>query len=333
MKFGSIDLNCSKGHLLAHTHRCGDDVIRKGTLLLEEHILLLKKWGHTEIVVAQLEEGDVREDIAARAIAAAICGEGLVCSKPIAGRCNIRAAAHGLLCYSPTILEELGCIDWRVTVGARIPYAHVRKDQVVATVKIIPYAIPFDLLNRVQREGMKCFSLQAFVSKNVALLISAHKEGSDRRETRSIATQKERLERLGSSLDWVEYCSHHEDSIAKGLRGLLDGNWDVILFLGASAVVDEEDVFPCALRGVGGEVIHIGMPVDPGNMLVLGKRATTMVIGLPGCARSAKPSEAAVPFSPAMANLESSSCRKAEPSDTPLHWHHHWLQPPLRPWS
>jgi molybdenum cofactor cytidylyltransferase len=38
----------------------------------------------------------------------------------------------------------------------------------------------------------------------------------------------------------------------------------------------------------GGEVRRVGMPVDPGNLLVLGKVGATTVIGAPGCARSPK---------------------------------------------
>jgi molybdenum cofactor cytidylyltransferase len=57
---------------------------------------------------------------------------------------------------------------------------------------------------------------------------------------------------------------------------------------GASAVVDEGDVIPAGIRQAGGEVIRFGMPVDPGNLLVLGRLGGTPVIGAPGCARSPK---------------------------------------------
>ena len=38
----------------------------------------------------------------------------------------------------------------------------------------------------------------------------------------------------------------------------------------------------------GGEVIRVGMPVDPGNLLVLGRIGDVPVIGAPGCACSPK---------------------------------------------
>ena len=60
----------------------------------------------------------------------------------------------------------------------------------------------------------------------------------------------------------------------------------MIIVFGASAVADGDDVIPAAIRLAGGTVDHVGMPVDPGNLLVLGKVGDMPVIGAPGCARS-----------------------------------------------
>jgi molybdenum cofactor cytidylyltransferase len=42
------------------------------------------------------------------------------------------------------------------------------------------------------------------------------------------------------------------------------------------------------LEQIGGRVEHFGMPVDPGNLLMIGTSASRPVIGAPGCARSPK---------------------------------------------
>jgi molybdenum cofactor cytidylyltransferase len=62
----------------------------------------------------------------------------------------------------------------------------------------------------------------------------------------------------------------------------------LILLFGASAIVDRNDVIPRSLVAAGGEIVHLGMPVDPGNLLMLGKLGRTPVIGVPSCARSPK---------------------------------------------
>jgi molybdenum cofactor cytidylyltransferase len=47
-------------------------------------------------------------------------------------------------------------------------------------------------------------------------------------------------------------------------------------------------VIPAAIERAGGRVDHFGMPVDPGNLILLGRIGAVPVLGLPGCARSPK---------------------------------------------
>ncbi|TIO38818.1 MAG: 4-diphosphocytidyl-2C-methyl-D-erythritol kinase, partial [Mesorhizobium sp.] len=63
---------------------------------------------------------------------------------------------------------------------------------------------------------------------------------------------------------------------------------DMVVIFGASALADFADVIPAAIEKAGGKVIRAGMPVDPGNLLVLGTLDGKRVIGAPGCARSPK---------------------------------------------
>ena len=46
---------------------------------------------------------------------------------------------------------------------------------------------------------------------------------------------------------------------------------DLLLVVGASAVVDRRDVGPAGIVRAGGEILHFGMPVDPGNLICLGR--------------------------------------------------------------
>ncbi len=56
--------------------------------------------------------------------------------------------------------------------------------------------------------------------------------------------------------------------------------------IGASAVVDRRDVGPAGIVRAGGEILHFGMPVDPGNLICLGRIGERPALVLPGCARS-----------------------------------------------
>ena len=63
---------------------------------------------------------------------------------------------------------------------------------------------------------------------------------------------------------------------------------ELVIVFGASAIADRRDVIPAALSAIGGAIEHFGMPVDPGNLLLLGDAQGRPVLGAPGCARSPK---------------------------------------------
>jgi molybdenum cofactor cytidylyltransferase len=59
-----------------------------------------------------------------------------------------------------------------------------------------------------------------------------------------------------------------------------------VIVFGASAIADRRDVIPAAITDIGGVIEHFGMPVDPGNLLLIGNASGVPVLGAPGCARS-----------------------------------------------
>jgi hypothetical protein len=51
-------------------------------------------------------------------------------------------------------------------------------------------------------------------------------------------------------------------------------------------VADRRDLIPAAIEAAGRTIGHLGMPVDPGNLLLLAEMGGVSVLGVPGCARS-----------------------------------------------
>lgn len=280
------------GCILAHTHRMAGSVLRKGVTLTPQHIETLQQAGYQTIVAARLEPNDLAEDEAAARIAAQLTGHGVTPARALTGRCNLRASHAGLVEYEPSWLDQINLQHWQTTVGALAPYSKVEANQVVATVKIIPFAVPERILKDIQQAAKQGpnpgLRVHPFVPHRAGLVMSRLPSTSQTMLERAVKAQQTRLQDLGSTLDYVEYCNHTEQDIAQALKTCLAKQLNPVLFLGASVIVDPRDVFPMALRAIGGTVEHIGMPVEPGNMLVLGKHQHTTILGIPGCARSTK---------------------------------------------
>jgi molybdenum cofactor cytidylyltransferase len=151
----------------------------------------------------------------------------------------------------------------------------------VATIKIISYAVPSDGLARACALGAKSLWLCPPTRPRVRLIQTA--VGAEDGEKGHRVTEA-RVARLGGALAPKHLVPHRTDDLAAAIRAVRHA--DVILILTGSATSDMRDTAPQALRQAGGKVVHFGMPVDPGNLLFIGRLGRVPVIGLPGCAKS-----------------------------------------------
>src|SRR5229473_1084630 len=173
MRFGDVPLAEATGAILAHSLRLGTTVLKKGRVLSPADIELIAASGLDRIVAARLDPGDIREDAAATRIAAAAAGEGIATATAFTGRANLFAEARGLLVVDRDRLDRLNLVDEAVTLGTLPQFAVVEPHQMVATVKIIPFAVPeaaVDAAAAFAREGAPLLRVAAFVPRRVALI-------------------------------------------------------------------------------------------------------------------------------------------------------------------
>ncbi len=177
-------------------------------------------------------------------------------------------------------IDRVNFIDEAITVATLPPDVLVAAGETVATIKIIPFALRRALLDSLPADAIELRPLRAFRALLVQTESSATKPGV-LDKTRDVTEL--RLTSLGSSLIGETRCAHETGAIATAIA---DTDADLILIVGASAIVDRRDVIPAAIEQVGGTIERYGMPVDPGNLLLLARYGTTPIVGMPGCARS-----------------------------------------------
>ena len=160
----------------------------------------------------------------------------------------------------------------------------------VATIKIIPFATNRQALTDclAVADDDPLIKVAPFNGIRVRLIQSRTSATSDKLLDKTVQVTRSRVEGVGGALLGERRCSHTAGGISRSVRATLNEGADIILIAGASAVTDRRDVLPAGIEAAGGRVDHLGMPVDPGNLLVFGRHGNTPVIGLPGCARSPK---------------------------------------------
>lgn len=289
MKFGEVPVGEAEGAILVHSLRVGKTALKKGRILSAADLAEIAG-GFEKITVVRLEPGDVREDPAASRIASAAAGAGITGAPAFTGRANLFAATKGLLVFDRERLDQLNLVDEAVTLGTLPPYTVVEPRQMVATVKIIPFAVPEGTVMRcaeIAGEGGVLLRVAAFRPLSVGLIQTRLPGLKDNILDKTHAVTEDRLTALGCILAFERRCAHRSAELALQITAAID-EVDMLLIHGASAIVDRRDVIPAALEAAGGTVDHFGMPVDPGNLLLLGHIGEKPVLGLPGCARSPK---------------------------------------------
>ena len=144
MKFGPVPIDAAAGTTLAHTLRAGHRVLKKGRILDAADLAALLAAGFRELTVARIERGDLDEDAAAAAIGNAIAGAHVRVEDSATGRANLFADTAGLAMLDVARVHALNARDEAITCATLPPFAPVRRGDMVATVKIIPFAVARD---------------------------------------------------------------------------------------------------------------------------------------------------------------------------------------------
>jgi molybdenum cofactor cytidylyltransferase len=162
--------------------------------------------------------------------------------------------------------------------------------QMLATIKIIPFAAPRAAVEATEfiLRGGPAVRIAPFQSRRVALVSTATPATKPALLDKNRSALDARLHPLGSSIVFERRVVHRADAVSAALKEAGAAGANPILIFGASAITDRRDVIPAALEHAGGEIEQFGIPVDPGNLLLLGRLENATVIGLPGCARSPK---------------------------------------------
>jgi molybdenum cofactor cytidylyltransferase len=287
VKFGSVSVDEACGAILAHSVRYGAIAYKKGHRISSDDMALLKSNGCTDLVVAHVEHDDVSEDDAAYLMAQAIKGTHIRIDPAFTGRANMFATSAGLLRIDCAGINAINALDERLTIATLPDFRHVVEGEMVATVKIIPFAIPHTLLqSAVQIASSEVVQIVPFKALNVGVISTVLPSLKTSTLEKTLLVLAQRLERAKGKIMRDVRIEHSMNALTQALEQM-KGQVDLIIIFGASAITDRRDIIPSALEAVGGRIEQLGMPVDPGNLLLLGELDIgTPVIGAPGCARS-----------------------------------------------
>ena len=290
MKFGEKPISECVGDLLVHSARIPDGKLPKGTKLSKTHIEKLRLIGTKFLLVASLEKDDIEENLAASILSNALLKSGFQLTVPATGRVNFIADELSIVRLNVEKIKSLNEIDEAITFATVMPDQLVAAGQMIATMKIIPYAVSMSSIDAALSVISKSdlLSCRTLASRKFSLIQTSFEDTKPSIMSATEDVTRTRLSQLDCPLIDSQRTAHTASDVYDALIKGREQGAEAFLLCGASAIADRLDILPEALRMVGGEVIHLGLPVDPGNLSMVGEWDGMLVLGMPGCARSPK---------------------------------------------
>jgi molybdenum cofactor cytidylyltransferase len=287
MKFGPASPADAIGGVTVHTLRQGPLVLKKGTTIGPVEAEALTRAGVKEVVVVRLEDGDVSEDVAAASIAQAVAGEGITVERAFTGRANLFAAGAGVLVVDRAAVDRINGVDEAITFATLAAYKPVVEGEMVATVKLIPFGVEAKLRDAaVAATDGGALRIAPYTVKRVGIISTLLPGLAPKVIEKTLRVTADRLAPAGATILAERRVPHDETVLATAIKELLGLGAELVIVFGASAIADRRDVIPAAVTGIGGAIEHFGMPVDPGNLLLIANAGGIPILGAPGCARS-----------------------------------------------
>ena len=289
MKFGPIPVAEAAGAISAHSVRGAGVSIRKGAVLSKADVGRLAELGLDCVVAARLEDGDIGEDEAASRLARALAGPQVRVERPFTGRSNLFASRPGVLAIDRHAIDRINAVDEAVTIATLPAFKPVVEGEMIGTVKIIPYAVAGAVLDRAVAEAANAtLDVKPYEIAHAGVVSTILPGLKPSVVAKTIGSFRDRLAPAGAIVVAEAETDHLAEPLAAELTKQVAAGCELIVVFGASAIADRRDVIPSAIEAAGGTVEHFGMPVDPGNLLLVGRIGAVPVIGAPGCARSPK---------------------------------------------
>jgi len=162
-------------------------------------------------------------------------------------------------------------------------------------VKVIPYAVPGTVLDQIEAHiahGAPLMSIDQLFQKQVAILLSGSVSIRERLVKNFDTPLRTRIEGFGSTVGRTAFITLEDErdelQLSTWIEEATASGFELIIIAGETAIMDRFDLAPRAVMRAGGLVEAVGIPVDPGNLLMLGYVKDIPILGAPGCARSLK---------------------------------------------
>ena len=256
---------------------------KRGHLISEEDIPVLKDMGKDHIFVWEPDANEVHEEDAAQILSEAMCGDHVVKSAPSEGKIGFTSDVKGLVGIDVDALRKINQVpDYTV---ALVPDGFpVEAGGRLGGARIVPLVTAQENVDRAEaiaKEAFPVLTVMPYGKKKVAMIITGSEIYYGRIQDAFEPILRKKLEAFDAEVLGVTKCPDDTEMILSAIKQFREQGADLILLTGGMSV-DPDDVTPTAIARSGARVAVRGVPMQPGNMLNVAYLENTVLVGVPG---------------------------------------------------
>jgi molybdenum cofactor cytidylyltransferase len=292
MKAQTIDIQESTGRILSSAifRPGGKKLLAKGHILREEDIRILQSEGLGQIWVAQLDEDEVAEDEAVCGVAGAMACGSYEIQLAAGGRANLLASEDCCVLLDEDLLRQVNCTS-SLVIASTLNFSFATAGQRIASIKSAPFAVAksdFEgTLNMLRDRGP---IMQARPVRNATVgVLYCDPTNGERARTLFESVVRQKLERFGIRTSQSLAVLENDEHVSRAMQQLLRAKPATVLVASTTAPAGPGDVVGRAMAKINCQIERFLVPVEPGNLLLMGYKDDIPVVSAPGCFRSLKP--------------------------------------------
>jgi molybdenum cofactor cytidylyltransferase len=152
------------------------------------------------VVVARPEADDIGENEAAAALAQAIAGDKVRIEDAFTGRANLYSETGGVLMVDRAAVDRFNRVNEAVTLATLPEYRPVQEGEMIATVKIITFAIPRAVHEAALAAASRVISVAPYRIKRVAVVSTQLPGLAPKVIDKTVRVTAERLKPAGAEI-------------------------------------------------------------------------------------------------------------------------------------
>lgn len=258
---------------------------KKGHVVKEEDVPILKSMGKENLYVWEFKEGMVHEDDAALSLIELCKNDYMSTTEIKEGKAELIADIDGFFQVDVEKLNKINGLE-EMMIATRSGNLPVKVGDKLAGMRIIPLVIDEKKLERAAEIGgdTPLLKIIPFKKLKAGIITTGSEVYSGLIKDTFSPVIKEKLSNQGIEVISHILCDDDEEKIKNTILTMKEQGAEIIICTGGMSV-DPDDLTPTAIKNSGANIISYGSPVLPGAMFLLAYfDDKTPVLGVPGCA-------------------------------------------------